>query len=175
MANAAKTGGVKKVGGAAGASGKPEGTTKPKKEKKVRTVFDLKSVPAEEKNEDGELVVSKPTGFDFSLHKPLKKSAFQNSFDADLHRADMIDYRAARMKAVATKIRDKAEKMSKLGDEKTAKAFKKANKIAAQMAALKAQLAAAGLNINDIMATAEKEAAEAAPATPAAPAAPATK
>lgn len=146
--------GAKKVGGAAAGKSSAEGEEgkKGKRAKKVKRVAFPGKKPADGFKE------AMPKDFDFKLHKPLKKADFGSTALFMQHKASFIDYRADGMKELANKMRAKAERFAALGDDKTAKKVKKAERIQKQLAELSKELEGSGIDINKILEEAKKEA-----------------
>lgn len=163
MAAETKKVGTKTVGGGKGAASAPEKTGKVKKVKIKRVNFDLKLAKPEELGEEKTLKVSIPEAYDFAKHKPIAGKSFENSGLALVHKSVHLDKRAKKMQELADKTKIKGEMLQKTGGDKAVKVVKKAEKAAKSMIDLKAQLEAAGLSWNDIVAAAEKDAKEAAP------------
>jgi len=91
-----------------------------------------------------------PEGFDFAKNKPLGKKEFSGKSIWMLHRAELFVFKASLLTQKAEALRVDSERVSKLGDNKTAKAVKKAQKIKSQLATLMAELKEAGINLEDI-------------------------
>lgn len=161
------TGGVKKVGGAAPAAGaEKEGKVKKEKVKKVAfEIKDAKMADAKDAtkivsalNEDNELITGVPIGFDFTKNKPLKKTVFALSGYYMIFRAEMLSFKANKLAETAKAMKEAGERSVKLGDDKTAKKVKKAERTAKELVALRAELEAAGVDIAALLGKAETDA-----------------
>lgn len=164
---------TKKVGGAVPPSTKPAATGESKGEKKEKrvskrvkkTAFDLKNAQMKDKegklvsalNEEAELLVGIPEGFSFVTHKPIKKSEFSSTGHFMTHRAALLVHKGETLVNAGKALSAKAESYLKLGDDKSAKSMKKAEKAAAGLAELQAELEASGIDINALLAKAVTE------------------
>ena len=95
--------------------------------------------------------MSKPANWDPIKHKPIKKKDFAMSANHMGHCADIIEQKGRDLIEKAGKMKIKADRMSKMGDEKTQKTVKRAEKVFKQLSELKASLAEAGIDINEIL------------------------
>jgi len=94
--------------------------------------------------------VKVPEGFDFGKHKPLGKKEFSGKSIWMLHRAELFVFKASLLTQKAEALRVDSEQVAKMGDNKTAKAVKKAQKIKNQLATLMAELKEAGVDLESI-------------------------
>lgn len=117
---------------------------KAKKLKKVRPKYDIaKADPAIVK--DGKLTAV-PTDYVFTSMEKLPKTAFASKPAFLRYRAAAMDLSITRVQKTQQTLRDEADRLEKYGgDDTTAKKVKKAQKAMAELAALKAELAAAGI------------------------------
>lgn len=129
---------TKKVGGA----GKGDKDKKEKKGKVKRVAF--KKAP-----KDGH-TDAMPEGFDFTKHLSLKKGDFDKTSTFLKHRAGEMKLRGVAMVEKADKMLVKAERVDKLGDDKTAKKVKRAERIKKQLGALISELEEAGIDLDAI-------------------------
>ncbi len=130
---------TRKVGGA---GNKGDGKDKAKKGKSKRTAF--KKAPKTGWTE------SLPEGFAFDKHLSLKKTDFDKLSTHMKHKAEELRTRGQQMLDKAEKMSVKAERVDKLGDDKTAKKVKRAERIKKQLAALTAELEDAGIDLDAI-------------------------
>ena len=142
---AKKVGGSKKEKG----KGKGKGEKKAKKEKVKKVVFETKS--KDEKNADVLFTVAMPEGFDAKLHKPIGPKAFAGRHLHASHKATLMKAKGEALVVAAEILEKKAEKLSKMGDEKTRKSMKRAERVVKELGGLKAVLAAAGVSIADLL------------------------
>jgi hypothetical protein len=84
-------------------------------------------------------------GFSTRLHKPLKVGDFVTLADFLEYRATAIESRLAKAMEAPRKLREKAMRFRKFGDEATRKKADKLARAREQVAALEAELAAAGI------------------------------
>jgi len=102
-------------------------------------------------NKDPELYPFKdavPEGFDFKLHRALKK----RDFSADYL---FYEFRAAEMDYKGSLFRDQAEEAKKLGSAADRGRAKRLIKLQEKMSELKEQLTAQGINVDELLATVE--------------------
>ncbi len=143
---------AKKVGGSKKEKDKGKGKDKAKKEKKKKikkAVFETKS--KDEKNEDGLFTVVMPEGFDAKLHKPIGPKAFAARHLHIAHKAQLAKAKGEALIAEAEVMAAKAEKLSKMGDAKTQKKMKRAERVVKELGGLKEVLAKAGVSIADLL------------------------
>jgi len=146
---AKKVGGNKGKGdGATAVADKPEDKTEEKKEPK-RSAFEGKG-----EGEDGTHDVAVPEGFDFATHKPLGFKTFSSRHLHIAHRAAEHRFRANILTVKADELEAKAVRIEKLGDEKTRKKVKRAERVIKELGGLKDVLAAAGVSLADLLAEA---------------------
>lgn len=134
---------------------KSEKAPKPKKEKPPkpeRREFPLEA-PASVLNAEGKLTTSDPDshGYNRKEHKPLKKKDFADE-------GTFAGWKAVQMRAHGEALIAKSERMAKdaellrqFGDPKKKAKVKRLGKLADSLAALKAQLAAEGLDVESIL------------------------
>ena len=84
-----------------------------------------------------------PSDFDATKHKPLKPTDFEDE-------AVFLDWRAESLEKRAAKMRRQAEQLRKFGSMEDRAKVKKLMDMKAKMAELAAQLAAEGINMEDI-------------------------
>lgn len=124
-------------------------TPEKSKDKKGRTEFKLVGHKDEKVYP---FQVAMPEGFDFKINKPLKKRDFT---------ADHLfyEYRALEMEFKAVGFRAQAEEAKKLGSAKDRSSAKRLIKLQDKMGELKEQLTKQGVNVEELLANAAKEAA----------------
>lgn len=109
-------------------SAKPVKTTKPEKEKKERSQFDLETAVDAKGNEialdDNGRLTGVPANWT-SEFKPLKKDAFAGEHLFIHFRADRLTARATKALEHAERMREDAVRMERFGDTETRKRVKK--------------------------------------------------
>lgn len=96
-----------------------------------------------------------PEGFDFKLHKSLKKKDFKEDY---LY----FEHRAAECEIKAVAYRDEAAEVKKLGSAKARGSAKRLVKMQDKMSELKKQLSEQGIDVEALLAKAKAEAEAAA-------------
>lgn len=131
-----------KVGGAKAEKSDDGDEDAPKKE---RVAY------AGERNADGRLTKA-PTDFDRKEHNPLKRPDFVSDDLYMTWKAGELEKHGNEMLERAKKLRTQAEQIQKYGDPAQRAQVKKAQKLVAAFAEMRAQLAKEGINIEDILA-----------------------
>jgi len=111
------------------------------KESKKRTVFS-----------HAKPLTEIPASFDWAKHRPLKQKDFANKGFYLRFRAAQFMHSAEVATANAEKATKAAIRFETVGDEKTAKKVKRAERIAKQLAELQAELAEQGIDLDTISA-----------------------
>lgn len=106
---------------------------------------------AEFKVPKDKLDVAVPEGYDFKSHKPLKRTDFQESYLFTMHQAARADFQSTVYADKAVALREKAEKDRVLGDDKTRKAAKRAQKLTSQLSELTKLLADQGVDVDALL------------------------
>lgn len=97
----------------------------------------------------GEYEEAIPEGFDFGTYKPLKKRNFKQEYLWYLHKA-------AEMKFKAEQYEKKAEEIKKLGSPAERAKKKQIIRLQSKMAELKEQLSSQGIDVEALLAEANK-------------------
>ena len=105
---------------------------------------DMEAVPLPKKADN---VVSE--GFSSALYKPLVKGDFASEDIYLEYRAFVGRARAAKLLRGAKTLETRADKIRKFGDDKTRKKAAKLDRMKEQMKALEAELAAAGVDLDE--------------------------
>jgi len=120
---------------------KPEGEKKKTKTKKV-TYPGLKPDVA---GKGTAKLTAWPTDHDEKQHLPLRKSDFENEAPWLIHRAEFLE-------GVAKRLRVEAEQSLTLGNKADRVKAKRLTRLQDQMAAVRAELAASGVDVDKLMA-----------------------
>jgi CRISPR/Cas system-associated protein Cas5 (RAMP superfamily) len=140
---------VKKVNPNVKNAGNSEQNTKAEKPSKKRTLFPIAK--------DAKFETPIPEGFDFAKHVPLKKTNFKSSGTFLRHKSEMLKWQASKLTTSADDLEKKGLRIEALGDEKTAGKVKKVERLQNTLAELREQLAASGINIDEILAGSAKK------------------
>jgi len=103
------------------------------------------TITFEPKVKDKKYSVPIPTGFDFDKNKLMKKRQFTND-------ATYYEHRAEQMMHKAVVFRAKAKELAALGSKTDQAKAKKLMKLSNKIAELKAELAAQGINVGELIA-----------------------
>jgi hypothetical protein len=136
--NKGTSGNVNKVGGSTPKAAAPE------KEKKVKRI----DFPIEK---GVKLTVPMPEGFNLEKHNRIKKVNFEKGGIYLQHCAAINRIQIERLTAQAKDWDSKADRMLRLGDDKTAKKVKKIERLQGTLANLKKELEESGVDISEIL------------------------
>lgn len=123
--------------------------TPKKDDKKVVSTDEPKKRVARKPMTVNEPLTEAPADFDFNLYRPLKKRDFAEEHLFYEHKAMEMEFKAAQYRA------DAAES-KKLGSSKDRAAARRLVKMTEKMAELQAQLVAAGVDVDALLAAQEK-------------------
>lgn len=92
------------------------------------------------------ITVAVPDGYEFGTHRPLSRIEFDRTATFYFHRAASEKWKSEQLLAKSEKLFQKAEMIHALGDDKTAAAVKKAERLVKSLAMLEEQLLADGID-----------------------------